>query len=175
MGAHTALRFALEQPERVGAVVVITPAYEPAELDDPARLARWDALAAGLRDGGVEGFVAAYGEPGVPDRYRDTVLTVLRQRLSAHEHPRRSRTRSRSSRARARSRTSRAAQASRCRRSSSRTATRPTPATRWPWGRHTRGRSPARARRGGEGRSPIAWQGGQLSKVIAGLAAEGRG
>jgi hypothetical protein len=35
----------------------------------------------------VEGFVAAYGEPRVPEPMRDTVRTVLRQRLSAHEHP----------------------------------------------------------------------------------------
>jgi hypothetical protein len=35
----------------------------------------------------VEGFVAAYGEPRVPDQWRETVRTVLRQRLSAHEHP----------------------------------------------------------------------------------------
>jgi hypothetical protein len=35
----------------------------------------------------VEGFLAAYGEPRVPDSFRETVKTVLRQRLSAHEHP----------------------------------------------------------------------------------------
>ena len=29
----------------------------------------------------------AYGEPAVPEAWRDTVVTVLRQRLSAHEHP----------------------------------------------------------------------------------------
>jgi pimeloyl-ACP methyl ester carboxylesterase len=87
MGAHTLLRFALEYPERAAALVVITPAYDPVENDDPARLARWDALAEGLRTGGVEGFVEAYGDPGVPEAWRDTVLTVLRQRLSAHEHP----------------------------------------------------------------------------------------
>ena len=29
----------------------------------------------------------AYGEPHVPPAMRDTVLTVIRQRLSAHEHP----------------------------------------------------------------------------------------
>src|SRR5262249_57475330 len=44
-------------------------------------------VAAGLRDGGVEGFVAAYGEPNVPERWHDTIFKVLRQRLSAHEHP----------------------------------------------------------------------------------------
>jgi pimeloyl-ACP methyl ester carboxylesterase len=87
MGAHTALRLALDAPERVAALVAVTPGYDPQTADDPARLARWDALAAGLREGGVEGFVAAYGEPAVPDRWRDTVRQVLRQRLSAHEHP----------------------------------------------------------------------------------------
>lgn len=87
MGAHTLLRVALDYPDRVGAVVVITPAYEPASADDPIRLARWDRLAEGLRAGGVEGFVAAYGEPHVPEAWRDTVLTVIRQRLSLHEHP----------------------------------------------------------------------------------------
>ena len=87
MGAHTLLRFALEYPERAAALVVITPAYDPVDNDDPERLARWDALADGLRSGGVEGFVEAYGDPGVPEAWRETVLKVLRQRLSAHEHP----------------------------------------------------------------------------------------
>jgi pimeloyl-ACP methyl ester carboxylesterase len=85
MGAHTIARFALERPERAAALVLITPAFEP---DAPERgLARWDALSRGLRDGGVEGFLEAYGEPRVPESFRDTVRTVLRQRLSAHEHP----------------------------------------------------------------------------------------
>ena len=84
MGAHTLLRFALEHPERVAALVVITPAYTP---DRDPGLERWDRLSDGLRSGGVEGFVAAYGEPPVPERWRETVLTILRQRLSRHEHP----------------------------------------------------------------------------------------
>jgi pimeloyl-ACP methyl ester carboxylesterase len=87
MGAHTVLRFALRHPGRVAAVVVITPGHDPADLDDPARLARWDALAAGLRAGGVEGFLEAYGDPRVPARWRETVLTVIRQRMAAHAHP----------------------------------------------------------------------------------------
>jgi pimeloyl-ACP methyl ester carboxylesterase len=87
MGAHTALAFALAHPERVGGLVVITPAHEPDDVDDPARLARWDALARGLRTGGVEGFVAAYGTPDVPPAWRETVLKVIRQRLAQHEHP----------------------------------------------------------------------------------------
>ncbi len=85
MGGHTALRFALEHPERAAALVLITPAFDP---DDRERgLERWDALAEGLRTGGVDGFLEAYGEPRVPEAFRDTVKTVLRQRLSAHEHP----------------------------------------------------------------------------------------
>jgi pimeloyl-ACP methyl ester carboxylesterase len=84
MGAHTLVRFALEHPERAAALVIITPAYDPGT---PERgLDRWDALARGLREGGVDGFIAAYGEPRVPEAFRETVKTVLRQRLSAHEH-----------------------------------------------------------------------------------------
>jgi len=86
MGAHTILRLALDKPERVGALVLITPAHDPATFADPARLARWDALSHGLRTGGVEGFVRTYGEPAVPPPMRETVLTVIRQRLGAHEH-----------------------------------------------------------------------------------------
>jgi pimeloyl-ACP methyl ester carboxylesterase len=85
MGAHTLVRFALEHPERAAALVVITPAYDP---DSPERgLDHWDALARGLREGGVDGFIAAYGEPKVPEAFQETVKTVLRQRLSAHDHP----------------------------------------------------------------------------------------
>ena len=87
MGAHTILRFALVRPERVRGLVVITPGYDPETADDPARLARWDALADGLERGGVEGFVEAYGTPEVPVEWRDTVLKVIRQRLALHEHP----------------------------------------------------------------------------------------
>jgi pimeloyl-ACP methyl ester carboxylesterase len=87
MGAHTLLWMALRKPERVGGLVVITPAYESATDDDPVRLARWDALAAGLREGGVDGFLAAYGEPRVPEKWRETVGKVIRQRLALHEHP----------------------------------------------------------------------------------------
>jgi pimeloyl-ACP methyl ester carboxylesterase len=87
MGAHTILRLALEQPERAAALVLITPAYDPDEFGDPESLARWDALSEGLRTGGVEGFVEAYGDPGVPENWRETVFRVIRQRLAAHEHP----------------------------------------------------------------------------------------
>ena len=87
MGAHTALWLALRRPERVGGLVVITPGYDPETHDDPARLARWDALAAGLDRGGIDGFLEAYGIPQTPERWRETVVRVIRQRLALHEHP----------------------------------------------------------------------------------------
>ncbi len=87
MGAHTAVRFALEHPARVAALALITPAYQPDRPSSEQELARWNALADGLRDGGVEGFVRAYDLDGVPEAWRATVETVLRQRLGAHQHP----------------------------------------------------------------------------------------
>jgi pimeloyl-ACP methyl ester carboxylesterase len=85
MGAHTSLRLALDAPERVGGLVVITPAYDPDDFGDPESLARWDALAEGLRTGGIDGFIEAYGDPGVPESWRETVIKVIRQRLADHE------------------------------------------------------------------------------------------
>jgi len=85
MGAHTLVRFALDHGDRAAGLVIVTPAYTPE--GHPESLERWDALAQGLRSGGVEGFVEAYGEPQVPAAWRETVIKVLHQRLGAHEHP----------------------------------------------------------------------------------------
>jgi pimeloyl-ACP methyl ester carboxylesterase len=87
MGAHTAVRFALEHPERVAALAILTPAFDPATRTQDADFTHWDALARGLREGGVEGFVRAYDLDALPEGLRATVATVLRQRLSGHEHP----------------------------------------------------------------------------------------
>jgi len=87
MGAHTLLALALRRPERVAGLVVITPAFEPGDECLPDRLSRWDALSAGLRSGGVDGFLAAYGVPAVSPALQDTVQKVIRQRLALHEHP----------------------------------------------------------------------------------------
>jgi pimeloyl-ACP methyl ester carboxylesterase len=102
MGAHTIVRFALDHPERVAALGLVTPAFDPAAslgaTDDtgdtgatPDGVAHpegdRDVLARALRDGGVEGFIRAYDFSAVPLAWRETVETVVRQRLSAHEHP----------------------------------------------------------------------------------------
>ena len=84
MGAHTLTKFALEHPDRVAGLVILTPAYDP---EAERNFERWDSLAEGLRYGGVEGFVEAYGTPKVPEKWHETIDRVLHQRLSAHEHP----------------------------------------------------------------------------------------
>ncbi|HTC60605.1 MAG TPA: alpha/beta hydrolase [Solirubrobacteraceae bacterium] len=87
MGAQTALHFALRLPERVFALGLITPAFDPDVHGEPGSYESWDRLAQGLREGGVEGFVAAYDLDSVPERFRETVAAVLRQRLASHDHP----------------------------------------------------------------------------------------
>jgi pimeloyl-ACP methyl ester carboxylesterase len=87
MGAQTALRFALEEPDRVLALGLITPAFDPDTHGGVDSYASWNRLARGLREGGVEGFVAAYELDALPERFRETVAKVLRQRLSEHDHP----------------------------------------------------------------------------------------
>jgi pimeloyl-ACP methyl ester carboxylesterase len=87
MGAHTALRFALRNPARVAGLGLITPSFDTERAPDAETLANWDALAEGLRERGVEGFVDAYDFSALPEQWRDTVEKVIRQRLAAHEHP----------------------------------------------------------------------------------------
>jgi pimeloyl-ACP methyl ester carboxylesterase len=84
MGAATATAFALAHPERVAALVQITPAFDTRPRS-PEELANWDALADGLERGGIDGFIDAYS-PSVGERWRDTVLLVTRQRLERHRH-----------------------------------------------------------------------------------------
>lgn len=86
MGAHTLLKVALDHPDRVAGMVVITPGYDPDSYSDRARLAHWEALSDGLRSGGIDGFVRAYDLESVPAAYRDTVEKVIRQRMALHEH-----------------------------------------------------------------------------------------
>ena len=158
------------RPSGWPALVLITPSFDPARRARTSELARWDALARGLREGGVEGFVAAYDLDEVPEAWRATVETVLRQRLAAHEHPLavadaleavpRSRPFEQPRASWPRSR-----MPARRRRQPRRGRSGPPAGRRRALGRAIPG---ARLRRRGAGppaRSPIAWQGGQLSRV----------
>ena len=84
MGAHTAVAFALAHPERVSGLGLITPAFDGRVREEG--LAEWDALADGLERGGVEGFVEAWTPPK-DERWRETATLVVRQRLARHRHP----------------------------------------------------------------------------------------
>jgi pimeloyl-ACP methyl ester carboxylesterase len=86
MGAHTAVAYALRHPERLAGLVLVGPTYTaPAE---PASLEYWDGLAAALEREGVDGFVAYIGEKQETDpRWRDSVLRFTRERMLRQEHP----------------------------------------------------------------------------------------
>ncbi len=83
MGAHTMLRTALDAPQRVSGLVLVTPAFDPTAARD---FASWDALATGLCEDGVEGFVAANHVERMPVEWQATIRTVLHQRMAQHEH-----------------------------------------------------------------------------------------
>jgi pimeloyl-ACP methyl ester carboxylesterase len=86
MGAATALAFALEHPERVAALVQMTPAYAGqarAAADGQA----WENLASQLEGAGVEAFVEEALPDRLPERWRSVTREAIRQRMERHEHP----------------------------------------------------------------------------------------
>jgi pimeloyl-ACP methyl ester carboxylesterase len=86
MGAHTAVAYALRHPERVAGLVVIGPVYT-GDIR-PESLEYWDGLAAALEEGGVDGFVAYIGDQqGISPRWRDSVLRFTRERMLRQRHP----------------------------------------------------------------------------------------
>ncbi|HET9677663.1 MAG TPA: alpha/beta hydrolase [Solirubrobacterales bacterium] len=83
MGAHTAVAYALRHPERLAGLVVIGPVYV-GEIEQSS-LDYWDGLAAALEADGVDGFVAYIGEQqGIDPRWRDSVLRFTRERMLRH-------------------------------------------------------------------------------------------
>jgi len=85
MGAATAMAFALEHPERVPALVQITPAYTGYARTGDVDGHLWEQLATAL-DGGVEEFVQVAQPRGLPERWRDVAREATRQRMERHEH-----------------------------------------------------------------------------------------
>ena len=87
MGAHTAAALALAGQAELSALVLICPASLGAPPPEEA-LAGWDRLADGLERGGVEGFVRAYEEDlDAGEKWRKTLLRISRDRLGRHRHP----------------------------------------------------------------------------------------
>jgi 3-oxoadipate enol-lactonase len=87
MGAATALAFALEHPERVPALVQVTPAYNGFARTGNVDGGDWERMAAGLEDGGVDGFVDVAQPAGAGERWREIAREATRQRMERHEHP----------------------------------------------------------------------------------------
>jgi pimeloyl-ACP methyl ester carboxylesterase len=86
MGAHTAVAYALRHPERLAGLAVIGPTY--LGTIEPSSLEYWDGLAVALESGGVDGFVAYIGErQGINPRWRDSVLRFTRERMELQRHP----------------------------------------------------------------------------------------
>jgi pimeloyl-ACP methyl ester carboxylesterase len=80
MGAHTAVGYALRHPERLAGLAVIGPTFL-GEIK-PESVAYWDGLAAALEADGIDGFVAYIGErQGIDPRWRDSVLRFTRERM----------------------------------------------------------------------------------------------
>ena len=84
MGAHTAIKLALDAPELVEGMLLITPAHDP---DAQVEMGPWLALADGLERGGVEGFVEATDFERVEERWRTISRQATLQRMALHERP----------------------------------------------------------------------------------------
>ena len=87
MGCHTAVAHALEHPGEVAALVLAGPVTLGIPATDET-LAYWDRLADALESGGVDGFMEVYSESleAAPD-WREAALRITRERMALHEHP----------------------------------------------------------------------------------------
>jgi pimeloyl-ACP methyl ester carboxylesterase len=85
MGAHTAVALALSEPSLVAGLVVVGPAYDGSVEAESLRY--WDGLAAALEEDGIDGFVAYIdrSQSIAPD-WRDSVLRFTRERMERHRH-----------------------------------------------------------------------------------------
>lgn len=85
MGAHTIVGFALGDPDRVAGLVAIGPTYQGKV--EPESLRYWDGLSAALEEGGVDGFVSYIDRfQGIDPRWRESVLRFTRERMERHRH-----------------------------------------------------------------------------------------
>ena len=90
MGAHTVVAHALRHSERLTeqliGLIVIGPVFRGGEIPDSA-YSYWDRLAEALERSGVDGFVEFIGrEQNTAPAFRDSVLRFTRERMLGHEH-----------------------------------------------------------------------------------------
>ena len=170
MGAHTAVSYALARRDRLAGLVLIGPVYMG--FVDEQALAGWDRLADGLERGGVEGFMDAY-DRGLDPAWRETILRFTRQRMLEHRHP--------DAVARALREVPRSApfeaisELEFCDLPALVVASRDEADPSHPYAvaaAYAESLPEARLVSEGEGESPLAWQGGRLSREIASFCAQ---
>lgn len=87
MGCHTAAAYALDHPGEIAGLVAIGPNQLGLPVPGEA-LAHWDRLADGLERSGVEGFMDAYEADLSPEgAWRETLVRITRERIERHRHP----------------------------------------------------------------------------------------
>ncbi len=87
MGCHTAVAHALDHADAVAALVLAGPVTLGMPPTDEV-LASWDRLADGLEEDGIEGFMRAYEADltAVPS-WQETAIRITRERMKLHRHP----------------------------------------------------------------------------------------
>ena len=79
--------YALDNADRVAALVLDGPVTLGIPATDEV-LAGWNRLADGMESGGVEGFMGAYeADLSVGPSWRETALRITRERMERHRHP----------------------------------------------------------------------------------------
>jgi pimeloyl-ACP methyl ester carboxylesterase len=86
MGAHTALAYALRHPQRLAGLVLIGPTYTGDGVAAES-IEYWDGLSAALAQDGVEGFVSYIDRfQEIDPAWRQSVLRFTRERMLRHRH-----------------------------------------------------------------------------------------
>jgi 3-oxoadipate enol-lactonase len=83
MGAATAMAFTLEHPDRVPALVQITPAYTGYARTGDVDGESWEKLAEAL-DEGIDRFLEVAQPGNLPERWREVAREATRQRMERH-------------------------------------------------------------------------------------------
>jgi pimeloyl-ACP methyl ester carboxylesterase len=87
MGCHTAVAYALDHADEVAALVPEGPVTLGIRATDEV-LGSWDRLADGLERDGVDGFMEAYeADLSAAPSWRETALRITRDRMQLHRHP----------------------------------------------------------------------------------------
>lgn len=83
MGCHTVARHALEGGNHVRALILIGPVFTGSTDDD----FRWDRRADALESGGPEAFAEVVAENSPNEEVRKTTFRLARDRARLHRHP----------------------------------------------------------------------------------------